>query len=269
MIETKGLSAAALRPPHVVVVLPAFNEAAVIEQLLRDIDAALTGAGYPDHELLVVDDGSRDDTAARVSALQDELPIVLVRHDGNQGLGRALRTGLVAARERVGEHDVVVTTESDGTQPVEILPQLVRAIEAGHDVAVGSPLRAAVGFHGVKWHRRLLSRGANVLYARLFPIHTLEDYTILVRGLSGGLLRRAVEAYGTQGLIVRRGFEGVPELVLKLRPLRPRITEIPLTIDHTRLRRKSQMPILRTIRASLILIAIEMIARAQRRMGDL
>jgi len=269
VIETRELPTPAVRPPHVVVVLPAYNEAAVIQDLLRDIHAALAAAGYPDHELLVVDDGSRDDTVARVNALVDELPVVLVRHERNQGLGRALRTGLVAARDRVGERDIVVTTEADVTQPVEVLPQLVRAIEDGCDFAVGSPLKAAVGFQGVKWYRRFLSRGANVLYAQLFPIHTLEDYTILVRGLSGTLLRKAIEAYGTRGLIVRRGFEGVPELVLKLRPLRPRITEIPLTIDHTKLRRKSQMPVARTIRASLILVAIEMIARAQRRMGDL
>lgn len=261
----------ALRPPHVVVVLPAYNESAVIGRLLHGVHATLLTAGYPDHELLVVDDGSQDDTAERVVAVQeqDQLPVTLLRHERNQGLGRALRTGLVAARDLVGERDVVLTTEADGTQPLEVLPQLVRAVEEGCDLAVGSPLRVPGGFRGVRWHRRLLSRGANILYAGLFPMHPLADYTILVRALNGGLLRRAVDAYGTRGLIARRGFEGVPELVLKLRPLCPRIEELPLTIDHTRLRRRSQMPILRTIRASLALIAQEMAARAQRRMGDL
>jgi len=267
MEQLRAVAAAPV--PRVVVVLPAYNESASIEGVLRQAHEALDAAGFSNHEFIVVNDGSRDDTAARARSLTGELEITVIEHAGNQGLGRAVRTGLVAAAARVGPHDVVLTTESDGTQPVDVLPKLVRAVLDGDDFVVGSPLASAEGFRGVPFHRRLLSRGANLIYANLFPIHTLEDYTVLVRGIRGEVLRRAVEAYGTHGLIVRRGFEGVHELVLKLRPLLPRVREIPITIDHTRLRRKSQMPIARTIRAALILVAIELLARAQRRMGDL
>lgn len=268
MVEVRAAVGAAT--PRVVVVLPAYNEAAVIQRVLREIHATLSGAGMTAHEFIVVNDGSRDETATLARALQGELEVTVIDHDGNQGLGRALRTGLIAAARRIGPGDVVVTTESDGTQPTDVLPALVRAAATGHDLVVGSPLAAAAeGFRGVPWHRRVLHRGANVLYSKLFPIHTLEDYTVLVRAMSGQMLLRAVESYGTDGLIVRRGFEGVHELVLKLRPLRPRVLEIPITVDHSKLERKSQMPIARTIRAALILVGIELLARAQRRMGDL
>jgi dolichol-phosphate mannosyltransferase len=251
------------------VVLPAYNEGKVIDPLLREIHAALTAAGRSNHTLIVVDDGSADDTAARVRALESELPVLLVPHAQNEGLGRALRTGLLAAVERAAPDDVVVTTEADGTQPTEVLPEMVRAVEEGHDFVVATPLVDPTGFRGVPFYRRFISRGANLLYANLFPIHTLHDYTNLVRAMRAAILQRAVRQYGIDGIISRRGFESVPELILKLRPLLPRILELPLVIDHSILQRRSQMPILRTIRASTILVGIEMLARLQRRLGDL
>ena len=253
----------------IVVVLPAFNESAVIDRVLREIHEELGRAGFRHHEMVVVDDGSHDATAAVVEGLIGELPIHLERHDGNQGLGRALRTGLVSAARRVGPSDIVLTTESDGTQPASVLPLLARAILDGYDFAVATPLADEEGFRGVALYRRVLSRGANILYSGLFAIHTLRDYTNLVRGMRGATLHRAIERYGTEGLITRRGFEAVPELILKLRPLMPRIYEIPLVIDHSLMERESQMDVGRTIRASLILIGSEMLARAQRRLGDL
>ncbi|GMV41688.1 MAG: dolichol-phosphate mannosyltransferase [Myxococcales bacterium] len=261
--------AATRETARVIVVLPAYNEAAVIARVLHEVHDELDRAGFLDHELLVVDDGSHDNTAAIVESVMGELPVVLERHDGNQGLGRALRTGLVAAAKRVGANDVVLTTESDGTQPASVLPELVRAILSGYDFAVATPLADEEGFRGVPLHRRVLSRGANVLYSGLFSIHTLRDYTNLVRGMRGGTLQRAIDRYGSEGLITRRGFEAVPELILKLRPLMPKIFEIPLVIDHSLMQRESQLPVARTIRASLLLIGTEMLARAQRRIGDL
>lgn len=254
---------------RVVVVLPAYNESAVIQRVLREIAGAFRTAGDPTPDFVVVDDGSEDDTAALVQELEGELPIRLVEHGENRGLGRALRTGLVAAAKGLGPDDVVVTTEADGTQPADVLPRLVRAIEAGYDFVVATPLADREGFRGVPFYRRVLSRGANILYSSLFGIHTLRDYTNLVRAFRGRIILRALERYGTEGVIIRRGFESVPELVLKLRPLLPRVFELPLVIDHSVLERESQMPVLRTIRASSILIAVEMLARVQRRLGDL
>ena len=254
---------------RIVAVLPAYNEAAVIRRVLRDIDAALRTAGFGRPDFVIVDDGSRDGTGDIVRELSGELPIRLLEHGENRGLGRALRTGLVAAAEGLAPNDVVLTTEADGTQPADVLPQLVREVEEGYDFVVATPLADPTGFRGVPLYRRVLSRGANVLYSNLFPIHTLRDYTNLVRALRGHILLRAIERYGTEGLINRRGFESVPELILKLRPLLPRVRELPLVIDHSVLERESQMPVLRTIRASSILIASEMLARLQRRLGDL
>src|SRR5438105_3990071 len=93
------------RPRSLSLILPAYNEAAGI----AEADAALARfAG--DYEILVVDDGSRDDTAAVVGALARDRPRVrLLRHEANRGYGAALRSGFEAARG-----DLVAFTDADG-----------------------------------------------------------------------------------------------------------------------------------------------------------
>ena len=151
------------------------------------------------------------------------------------------------------------------------LLQILWIVEIAAPPPAAAPARAKHAHDGAcdAPECRVLSRGANILYSSLFGIHTLRDYTNLVRAFRGRIILRALERYGTEGVIIRRGFESVPELVLKLRPLLPRVFELPLVIDHSVLERESQMPVLRTIRASSILIAVEMLARVQRRLGDL
>src|SRR5262245_32221332 len=98
------------RPPapawRLSLLLPAYNEEAGIRRAVAEADAALA-ALTADYEVLVVDDGSRDGTAAAVAAMLSERPRVrLLRHDRNRGYGAALRTGFEAARfERVAFTD--------------------------------------------------------------------------------------------------------------------------------------------------------------------
>src|SRR5262245_46272484 len=79
-------------------VLPAYNEGAVIRQAVTEADEAL-GRLTDRYEIVVVDDGSRDATAALVTEMAEEMPRVrLIRHPENRGYGAALRTGFEAAR---------------------------------------------------------------------------------------------------------------------------------------------------------------------------
>src|SRR4051812_20028418 len=85
-------------PYRVSLVLPAFNEEAGIRQAVIEADDALKNL-TGDYEILVVDDGSRDATAALVEGLARERTRVrLLRHEENRGYGAALRTGFEAAR---------------------------------------------------------------------------------------------------------------------------------------------------------------------------
>src|SRR5262245_32528866 len=89
-------------------VLPAFNEQAGLRQAIAEADEALA-RHFADYEILVVDDGSIEGTAAVASGEASRRPHVrLLRHDQNRGYGAALRTGFEAAR-----FDLVAFTDAD------------------------------------------------------------------------------------------------------------------------------------------------------------
>jgi glycosyltransferase involved in cell wall biosynthesis len=114
----------------VTVVIPAHNEAQAIGRVVSEVYAALSSEGRPaSHvEVIVVDDGSSDDTAR----IAEEAGARVIRHETNIGYGAALKTGIRAAT-----HDIIVTTDGDGTYPAAVIPHLVEEL-ARCDMAVGA-----------------------------------------------------------------------------------------------------------------------------------
>jgi dolichol-phosphate mannosyltransferase len=132
--------------------LPAFNEEAGIRQAVAEADEALADLAE-DYEVLVVDDGSTDRTAAAVAEEMARRPrVVLLRHEGNRGYGAALRTGFLAAR-----CDLVAFTDADCQFHLADLGRLLALAET-HAVAAG--YREG---RQDPWRRRFLSRGYNLL----------------------------------------------------------------------------------------------------------
>lgn len=114
--------------PRVLVIVPAFNESATIAGVI----AALR-AHAPDADIVVVDDGSTDDTAAAVRAAGAPL----LRLPFNLGIGGAMQTGYKYALRM--DYDVAVQCDADGQHPVEDIPRLVAALDStGADLIIGS-----------------------------------------------------------------------------------------------------------------------------------
>ncbi len=108
------------------IIVPAFNEAAAIGRVVRDLIAH-----YPDYEVLVIDDGSTDGTGAIAAAAGARL----IRHEYNKGYGSSLRTGCRAA---LG--DIVVCFDGDGQHDVTDVQRLIDEI-GPYDMAVGARVR--------------------------------------------------------------------------------------------------------------------------------
>lgn len=114
------------------VVIPAYNESSIIEATLRTTSQRLAQM-EPDYELILVDDGSTDDTAAKVRGLNDP-HIRLEGYQPNHGKGRAVRVGMLAARG-----DFVVCTDADLAYGLENIPHMVKTLEeTGCDLVIGS-----------------------------------------------------------------------------------------------------------------------------------
>ncbi|MGB9691722.1 MAG: glycosyltransferase family 2 protein [Candidatus Sumerlaeaceae bacterium] len=119
-----------LQSAPVSVIIPAHNEAQAIARVVRETKAALTTEQRPAEavEILVVDDGSTDGTAA----LAESAGACVLRHEENRGYGASLKAGIRAA-----SHEIIVTTDADGTYPTAAMPELIQLLE-GCDMAVGA-----------------------------------------------------------------------------------------------------------------------------------
>ena len=138
-----------------VVVLPTFNEADNITDMLDAIREAA-----PDTDVMVVDDNSPDGTGALADAAAARLGRVQVVHrHGKAGLGTAYRHGFGLAFEQ--GYEVIVSMDCDFSHDPLVIPEMLRLVEGGADVVVGS--RYVPGGGTVHWplHRRLLSKWGN------------------------------------------------------------------------------------------------------------
>jgi len=147
------------------VVLPTYNEAASIEEVLRRASAALAKVGEP-YELIVVDDTSPDGTAELAESLSGELPVRVVRRPGRSGLALAVVEGWKAARG-----DVVGVMDADLQHPPEVLTLLVQALrDPDVDLAIASRLEPGGGSANWSWVRRFTSWTAMHLAACVLPL---------------------------------------------------------------------------------------------------
>lgn len=150
--------------PYLSIVIPAYNESERIVPTIGAIASYVCSLGRP-WELLIADDGSKDDTVALCNDLELVNMHVLIAPQ-NGGKGSAVRRGMLAARGQV-----VLFADADNSTPIEELGPMLAKIDEGYDVVVGS--RAASGAQEA--HRSLLRRTMSAtLRGMIRPIFNLR-----------------------------------------------------------------------------------------------
>lgn len=230
------------------VVLPAYNEAAGIETLLWRIRRGLRGHDY---EIIVVDDGSTDDTAGIAERLSEEMPLRLVRHEVNQGYGAAIRTGILEGRDRA---EVIVTMDADDSHDPSLIPLMLHGIACGSDIIVASRFVPGGREVGVPLHRKVLSHGARIVFKALLRVGDVGDYTSGYRAYRTGFIDDMVAAYGIEHLAEETGFTVGVELLCKAAHIEGRLAEVPLILRYDRKRSESKLKIGTTLREYVELI---------------
>jgi dolichol-phosphate mannosyltransferase len=203
------------------VIIPCCNEQDVVALLPERLFPVLSRLEQRyATELVLIDDGSTDDTWLELQSLAGDrdspVPILLGRHPRNRGLGAGLRTGLGMV-----DSDIVVTADVDGTYPFAVIEALVDALKQGADVATASPYHPDGAVAGVSAWRLLLSRGASMLYRVMVDRH-VHTYTALVRAYRAEVFQAALSSHP--------GFLNVAMTLVEARRRGARITDVPAVL---------------------------------------
>ncbi len=197
---------------HIVcVVVPAFNEGAVIEEVVAEIKAA------GNYLVIVVDDGSSDDTYARIQNLDRVIP---VRQKINRGKGAATKTGIVAAKRLMA--DIIVTMDGDGQHDPGDIECLIQPIICdGYDVVLGTRMRESAG---MPFHKKVANLIGNII--------TLLLYGIYVSDSQSGF--RAYSYFSATKIDTRaEKYEYDSKVIREIKNNRLKFTEVPIKVRYT------------------------------------
>jgi glycosyltransferase involved in cell wall biosynthesis len=192
------------------VIVPVYNERTTVNEIVRRMRAVELPI---DREIIIVDDGSSDGTEKALGAMEDSTVRVL-RHDGNQGKGAAIRTGLAVARG-----DLILIQDADLEYDPEDWPKLLAPILRGRAHVVYGSRFTGERKNMLVWHwigNRLLSAVTNLLYNT-----TLSDmetcYKLFDRRVLDGIT------------ILSDRFDFEPEITAKVLRTGHRIYEVPIS----------------------------------------
>lgn len=199
----------------VALVIPAYNEGAVIGKVIDGLEQAL-GKQYYDYEIIVVDDGSRDDTVSVAKGAGAHV----ISHILNTGTGGATATGLSYTQQR--GFDIAATLDADGQHdPKDVMRGLEIMAKGGHDLLIGSRLIDSSGMSKVKI---VGNKGLSVITYLLFGINVTDSQSGL-RVFSKDALDRL--KWKTSG------YEFCSEMLWRAKQQGLRIEEYPIQAIYT------------------------------------
>jgi len=208
--------------PYYSIVVPAYNEGerigASLERMLSFVAQSKWSA-----EIIVVNDGSRDNTAAVVNDYARRYPIVrLLENRENRGKGYTVRNGIMNASGQV-----LLFTDADLSSPIEEAVKLFSVIEAGEaDVAIGSRyLQSQLQTRKQPMHRRMLGRGFNLALRAILGM-SYVDTQCGFKAFS----RKAANTIFANMKIEGWGFD--PEILFLAKRYGLRVQEVPVSWAH-------------------------------------
>jgi dolichyl-phosphate beta-glucosyltransferase len=207
--------------PTYSIVIPAYNESARLGATLEKVLAYVHAQGW-DAEVIVVNDGSRDNTAEIVRSFAAKDPALrLVENPGNRGKGYSVRNGMLNARG-----SIVLFSDADLSSPIEEAPKLFEALERGADIAIGSRwLRAETQTQRQPLHRQLFGRIFNLVLRLTLGLQFADTQC----GFKA-FKQTAVQSIFPLQRIERWGFD--PEILFLARKFKFRVQEVPVAWAH-------------------------------------
>ena len=212
------MSAAA---PELSIIIPSYNEEARLPATLERI-AAYVSASRRETEILVVDDGSTDRTAAVAESFRGKLrSLRVLSNDVNRGKGFSVRHGMLEARGRI-----VLFTDADLSAPIEEADKLIEAL-TNNDLAIGS---RALDRSLISVHESPFREFAGIVFNKIVRIILRLPFVDTQCGFKAFRRDRCQNIFEQQ-TIERFGFD--PELLYLARHNKLRAVEIPVRWGHS------------------------------------
>lgn len=211
--------------------IPALNEAQTIGVLLWKIRRVMETLPR-EFEILVLDDGSEDETAETLAPYARILPLTVLRNRSTAGYAAAVERLVREAVKRsvYPKRDIVITLQADFTEEPEAIPTLVKRVEGGADVVVASAPIPADAPPADRWTRR----GLGWLVPRARLPSGAADALSGFRAYRVTTLKRALAARGDQPLLTRSGWAANVELLLAVAAHSRRTEEVEVVLRPER-----------------------------------
>jgi glycosyltransferase involved in cell wall biosynthesis len=222
---------------RVLIIIPAWNESGSIADVVTEVRGELPGVS-----VIVVDDGSTDDTSARAAAAG----AIVARLPYNLGVGGAMRTGYRYARDH--GFDVAIQVDADGQHDPRYIPKLVDALD-DHDLVIGARF-AGEGGYAVKGPRKWAMRLLSQVISRLARTR-LTDTTSGHRACNRRLIELFAHWYPAEYL------GDTIEVLVRAARMKYKITQIPVAMRPRMAGTPSNSPVKASIylaRAGMVLL---------------
>jgi dolichyl-phosphate beta-glucosyltransferase len=209
------------RRPAYSIVIPAYNEAARVGATLEKVLAYTTEQGW-DAEIIVVNDGSSDNTTEIVHSYAEKNPrLRSLENPGNRGKGYSVRNGMLHA-----QGEILLFSDADLSSPIEEAEKLFSALENGADIAIGSRwLQSNLQTQRQPLHRQLFGRVFNLLLRMILGL-SFKDTQCGFKAFT----RPAAETIFPLQNIERWGFD--PELLYLAKKFKFKVVEVPVAWAH-------------------------------------
>jgi len=222
---------------QIIISIPAFNEEKTLGNVIEEIKLEMIKTNYK-YKILVLNDGSTDKTIE----VAKQHGAIVYSNSRNKGLAATFKEEMkYCLKEKA---DIIVHTDADGQYPAEFIPQLIKKIEEGYDLVLGSR------FTGEIESMPFIKRLGNIAFAKVFTNLTKTKITDSTTGF------RAFTKEVAQEIEYSTNFTYTHEQLIRAARLKFKITEIPINTRKTRESRLMKGPFDYAIKAWINLIRI-------------
>jgi dolichol-phosphate mannosyltransferase len=232
------------------VILPSYNEALNLPKLLHKLDQFSSQVSFWDVSVIIVNDGSKDNTVEVVNALSLSIKKDILDLQPNRGLAGAMREGIKYGIKDLKADDILVALDADDSHNPFLIERLCKQINEGSDVVIASRYQYGARIIGLSKFREFASWCAGFMFRVLRPIKGVKDYTCGFRAYRVSKLKATMDLYG-ESFIEEQGFACMAEILIKLAKQKAIIHEMPMILRYDLKLGDSKMNFSKTVKNTI------------------